>query len=1165
VRLASFTLHRYGNYNAERIRFETRRGVVNILLAPNSAGKSVLRSAFADLLFGIHNQTPMGFRYGYPGMRVEAEILGSDGSTASFSRRKGRGNMISDADGQAALLHGILGGRDRLLLERLFVLDTEALRDGGKALLESGGDVASALLSAAGGIRQARALKQRLEKQRDDLAPIRRTASRPFYLALDRFLDARRGVRSETLLPDEWSRQEQELATLAERQRASNATAEAASAEIARLERIRRVRPALARHAEASHWLLTNRDAPRLSSELGQSLTAARLEVVTKEDAAERMRAALAKAERETEEVIVDTELLARAEQIERLVGEAGAARKASADLPGVQGQHDHGMTRIRSLLRQLGSPLPAEQAAEQLPQTALLARTRTLIAAHGDIAASIQTSNNQIEALQRDLGNIERRLGELPPASDPWPLESLLETIRLDGDPAKRHAEAENALLHAQAALDAASAQVRGGVASELGAISPFTIDIYGRHEKEVAAARTETDTLRNRQEHENERLEEARAALAVIEDSGTNPDKTTLDLARIRRDGMWRLIYRQAFAGEPVAPAEEQAITGGMPLPLAFERAISEADTIADRRYFESELLARIDAARSTMLESERRAEAAAQRLRIANEKLTQTRRIWAQICAPLCLGDEPALADIQAFLGARERVIEASQRRNTTSAALDTLRQRQAEWARALAGQLDHQSTDLPALLTYAQRVRSEAQRLREQRLKLETTRIQFDDQLRAAVAIRSSQEQKLDAWRERWRNTLTDLARPAEEEPIVTAAVLETLREIASEHRETVSLSERIGGMNAVIDRFTQSVRDLVQSVPSPTISREPFEAVRELGRALNHERELEQRRRMNSESLEAARVNAEAAEQALIVTRTALRGILDVIDADTIEAAEQRLALSAERARFETQSHASAAELHEFGDGFSIDALRAEAKTVPPDEVPARMDAAANARNEASESAQRISGEVSALRQQMDREAADTNVNTASADQQAAVASLSRTLDEALVYHTASLLLGRALEAIEKSGDSEMLRRIGAIFQTLTGQVYSGVVTELDDRNEAHLGLVQRDFPEERQSIDQLSEGTRDQLFLALRVAAIEEHLKSAVPLPFIGDDILQTFDDDRSLAALRVLTELSQHTQVILLTHHRHIPELAARLPPGSVFECQREPAVTAG
>src|ERR1700692_4241749 len=110
MRLASFSLHRYGNYEAERICFDPRPGTVNILLAPNSAGKSVLRNAFADLLFGIHNQTPMGFRFGYPGMRLAADVVRSDGSLVSFNRRKVRGNAISDNDGRPldqALLHGI--------------------------------------------------------------------------------------------------------------------------------------------------------------------------------------------------------------------------------------------------------------------------------------------------------------------------------------------------------------------------------------------------------------------------------------------------------------------------------------------------------------------------------------------------------------------------------------------------------------------------------------------------------------------------------------------------------------------------------------------------------------------------------------------------------------------------------------------------------------------------------------------------------------------------------------------------------------------------------------------------------------------------------------------------------------------------------------------------
>jgi len=57
----------------------------------------------------------------------------------------------------------------------------------------------------------------------------------------------------------------------------------------------------------------------------------------------------------------------------------------------------------------------------------------------------------------------------------------------------------------------------------------------------------------------------------------------------------------------------------------------------------------------------------------------------------------------------------------------------------------------------------------------------------------------------------------------------------------------------------------------------------------------------------------------------------------------------------------------------------------------------------------------------------------------------------------------------------------------------------------------------------RKSLDQLSEGTCDQLYLALRIAALEDYAKTASPLPFIADDILQTFDDARTSATLHAL------------------------------------------
>jgi uncharacterized protein YhaN len=85
----------------------------------------------------------------------------------------------------------------------------------------------------------------------------------------------------------------------------------------------------------------------------------------------------------------------------------------------------------------------------------------------------------------------------------------------------------------------------------------------------------------------------------------------------------------------------------------------------------------------------------------------------------------------------------------------------------------------------------------------------------------------------------------------------------------------------------------------------------------------------------------------------------------------------------------------------------------------------------------------------------------------------------------------------------------------------------------------------------------MSDGTRDQLFLSLRLAAVERYLAETEPLPFIADDLFVHFDDARASAGLESLIALGDKTQVLLFTHHRHLAELARQAGGGNRVRVQ--------
>src|SRR3546814_16563519 len=119
----------------------------------------------------------------------------------------------------------------------------------------------------------------------------------------------------------------------------------------------------------------------------------------------------------------------------------------------------------------------------------------------------------------------------------------------------------------------------------------------------------------------------------------------------------------------------------------------------------------------------------------------------------------------------------------------------------------------------------------------------------------------------------------------------------------------------------------------------------------------------------------------------------------------------------------------------------------------------------------------------------------------------------------------------------------MLLRASEIFRRLTIGRYAALRIDSDGPNSRLLGL--RDDGRTVVDVGAMSEGTTDQLFLALRLAAVEQSIAAGVRLPFLADDLFVNFDDERSEAGFRVLAELERSTQVLFFNHHPQLADIA--------------------
>ena len=603
------------------------------------------------------------------------------------------------------------------------------------------------------------------------------------------------------------------------------------------------------------------------------------------------------------------------------------------------------------------------------------------------------------------------------------------------------------------------------------------------------------------------SERLREAaaRAVAAAKEQerardalaaSTTVPTSAELLAAREARDDQWQEVRVAWSGGIAFDPATADA----------FKRRIADADVLADRRHAEAEATGRLAAAEEALTQAEAdrvNAIAAAHAAAAEVDHLTQHLAAEVERIAGVAISEVTPEAAIRAA----ETALDAA-------AATETLHSR-------LSTTLNEARVDLGRAI---------------------------EVELAAAAAHEEVTH--------RWSAACGALGLPAHLSPVAVRAHLEALRDLGAAQADAVQANADAEALRSRIGAFEAAAAATASAVSPPPVGTTAEDIAAELIRRLRPA--IEARAAAAVAQMRIAELTAEAhsaaaereAQQAVLRELATTCGIdLDALP-DVVDASLRCEELEAEIAEVDALILQTV--------GISAEAAAAATAARNAHRTPADVEREIAELETALADIDRDLGDMhfrrGELRKTLDQWRGADDAARSAHEMQEAAAHVAESATRYARLRIAHEILRREVDQNRERHQGPVLRRAAEHLAALTSNRYVDILDAIDDG----AVLDVRRFDGEVVGVERLSEGTRDQLWLALRLAALERWCEDREPLPLVLDDVCMTFDDERTAAALQLLAKLSDRLQVLFFTHHESVAATAARVIPSGRVHVHR-------
>jgi uncharacterized protein YhaN len=670
-------------------------------------------------------------------------------------------------------------------------------------------------------------------------------------------------------------------------------------------------------------------------------------------------------------------------------------------------------------------------------------------------------------------------------------------------------------------------------------------TLDHYERQFDELTENIRDYNRRQKEIEEDQKLTEQDLKALLLKSDV---PTISELEEVRSVRNTGWNLIKRK-YIEEIDVEKDIAEFASDSDLPTFYEQKVDVADNVSDRMRLSADQVVKRADLEAKIENLKSRHNDITEEIIKAHEKKKKSQQEWISIWEPL--GVAPGSPrEMKQWLLRVDKLLANVQAAKTVSGDArkiagdcKTLQESISLQISKFDDSIDLQEMHLEAMINLCeQRVEQEEtalERKRQLEHSLNDTKIRIKRMREDLKSIKNDQAN----WLQEWGQAIDGLGLKSDVHPEQATETFDQLLMFFDKFDKSEELRKRIFGMDQVTEKFEKKVFKLADSIGFKRDGNDANTIATQLNRDLNEAREV--RASLKKIEKQEKEIKEEVGDAGITIlsAQKQLASLRQQAGVETDEDLESAGKSSREMREMQEKLDTLEQELTRNGDGLSIQDLEKEASESDVDSIDGELERVSSELKELQANRDTLRDQRQTLQNEIKAKDGSGVAANASEDAEQQLATIVSGVEQYLRLQIAALILEQRIEDYRKKNQAPVLARAGDLFSKLTMGFYANLRDELDESSKPILLGVRPDDVEV--SVDGMSDGTRDQLYLSLRLATLEQHLSKGEPMPFVVDDILIGFDDNRTRVCLEVLGELALSTQVLLFTHHRRVLELA--------------------